>query len=140
MSKAEIAEHAYLWIVPFGVGKRMCLGARLAEAEVIAMMARFVQDYEITLAEDSPTPNAVFKMGMIEPWPSPKYVFKPTRLKLERDATKKKNADTNNSKLRGNPGVGGGLIKPDPLELATPELREILGDALRVRVRVRVRA
>jgi cytochrome P450 len=71
-----VADHSYLWIVPFGVGKRMCMGARLAQVEVVAMFARFLQDYEIVLREDSPTPTPVFKMGMIEPSPSPTYEFR----------------------------------------------------------------
>ena len=70
-----VADHSYLWIVPFGVGKRMCMGARLAQVEVVAMFARFLQDYEIVLREDSPSPTPVFKMGMIEPNPSPTYEF-----------------------------------------------------------------
>ena len=32
---------------------------------------------EIAFAPDSPEPVPVFKMGMIEPDPSPKYVFTP---------------------------------------------------------------
>ena len=73
----KLAEHRFLDVVPFSIGKRMCLGARLAEAEVVSMFSRFLQDYEIELAPGSPDPIPVFKMGMIEPDPSPHYVFKP---------------------------------------------------------------
>ena len=73
----ELADNKFLWVIPFSVGKRMCLGARLAEVEVVAMFSRFLQDYEIAFAPDSPEPVPVFKMGMIEPDPSPKYVFTP---------------------------------------------------------------
>ena len=55
----------------------MCMGARLAQVEVVAMFARFLQDYEIVLRDGSPSPVAVFKMGMIEPSPSPTYEFRP---------------------------------------------------------------
>lgn len=72
-----VAEHAYLWIVPFGVGKRMCMGARLAQVEVVSMFARVLQDYRIELEEGSPEPVPVFKMGMIEPSPSPRYRIVP---------------------------------------------------------------
>ena len=73
----ELADNKFLWVIPFSVGKRMCLGARLAEVEVVAMFARFLQDYKIGFAPDSPEPVPIFKMGMIEPDPSPKYVFTP---------------------------------------------------------------
>ena len=73
----EISEHPFLWIVPFGIGKRMCMGARLAQIEVAAIFVRFLQDWEIKLDPSSPEPIPTFKMGMIEPNPSPKYLFTP---------------------------------------------------------------
>ena len=72
----ELSDHKFLWVVPFSIGKRMCLGARLAEVEVVSMFARFLQDYNIELLSNSPAPVPVFKMGMIEPNPSPVYNFR----------------------------------------------------------------
>jgi D-lactate dehydrogenase (cytochrome) len=106
----DVAKHPYLWIVPFGVGKRMCLGARLAEAEVVAMLARFVQDYHIELRPDSPVPVPVFKMGMIEPFPSPTYNFTPVS----------KAASVSSA----------AAPQTTPMESARVALKEMLGDRL----------
>ena len=63
-------------MVLFSVGKRMCLGARLAEVEIVAFFARVIQDYDVTLENsNAPPPVPTAKMGMIEPHPSPKYIF-----------------------------------------------------------------
>ena len=117
----EVSKHPYLWIVPFGVGKRMCLGARLAEAEVVAMLARFVQDYSFELSPNSPTPVPVFKMGMIEPSPSPQYIFTPIGAKesFERHSISAAISPflSSSSETR-------------PFEVAKKELQELLGDRL----------
>jgi cytochrome P450 len=72
---SEVAQHPYLNIAPFGVGKRMCMGARLAQVEIHSMFSRILQDYYVKLADDSPVPIPTFNMGMISCDPSPKYVF-----------------------------------------------------------------
>ena len=72
---SDVAQHPYLNIAPFGVGKRMCMGARLAQVEIHSMFSRILQDYTVRLAQDSPVPIPTFNMGMISCDPSPKYVF-----------------------------------------------------------------
>lgn len=69
----ELATSPYLWTIPFSVGKRMCPGARLSELEVLMLFSRLLQTYSVSLKPDSKTPISVFKMGMIEPSPSPTY-------------------------------------------------------------------
>jgi cytochrome P450 len=39
---------------PFSFGSRMCLGSRLAENEILAVVARIVQDYEFVVRPGSP--------------------------------------------------------------------------------------
>ncbi len=39
----HVSNHKFLEVVPFSVGKRMCLGARLAEVEIVAFFARVIQ-------------------------------------------------------------------------------------------------
>lgn len=49
----ELIDHQLLKN-PFSFGPRMCLGSRLAEMEIKALVARIVQDHEFILAADSP--------------------------------------------------------------------------------------
>ena len=73
---ANISEHPYLWVVPFSLGKRMCMGARLATVECVSFFSRVLQDYTFEL-KDNDTPTATFNMGMVSPSnPSPRFKFK----------------------------------------------------------------
>jgi len=72
----SLAHHPYM-IMPFGKGKRMCLGARAAEVEISAIVCRLLQRYRLKLSPDSEVPNLDTSGGIAKPVPSPKYVFEP---------------------------------------------------------------
>jgi len=63
---------------PFGRGKRRCLGANVAKAEMVVLAARLLQDYEITLedpneAVHSPTKSWSSKQKLLliaDPYPA----------------------------------------------------------------------
>ena len=62
---ANISEHPYLWVVPFSLGKRMCMGARLATVgKYLSSAASFRLYPEL---KDNDTPTATFNMGMVSP-------------------------------------------------------------------------
>jgi len=63
-----------LMVSPFGFGPRMCVGARVAEMEIMALFAVLVQKYRIELAPDSPIPQA-YSIGSVRPLAFPKYKF-----------------------------------------------------------------
>jgi len=48
-SENALKRHPYL-IIPFSIGPRMCLGARVAEVEIMALTAGILQKYEIQIA------------------------------------------------------------------------------------------
>mmetsp|Transcript_7178 Transcript_7178/g.20836 ORF Transcript_7178/g.20836 Transcript_7178/m.20836 type:complete len:593 (-) Transcript_7178:186-1964(-) len=48
----ELLDHPYL-ATPFGRGKRKCIGANVATAEIFVLAARLVQDWEIRLEDPS---------------------------------------------------------------------------------------
>jgi cytochrome P450 len=47
----ESALNHHAFADPFGRGKRWCLGANLAMAEISALVARMIQDYEMLLVD-----------------------------------------------------------------------------------------
>jgi len=59
----------------FGRGKRRCLGANVAKAEIIILAARLIQDWEITLADPTQKDNWVPKQYLMlkaDPYPDMK--------------------------------------------------------------------
>eukprot|EP00596_Hydrurales_sp_CCMP1899_P000479 CAMPEP_0119052606 /NCGR_PEP_ID=MMETSP1177-20130426/73847_1 /TAXON_ID=2985 /ORGANISM="Ochromonas sp, Strain CCMP1899" /LENGTH=555 /DNA_ID=CAMNT_0007032237 /DNA_START=128 /DNA_END=1796 /DNA_ORIENTATION=- len=71
---SEILDHRLL-ATPFSFGPRMCLGGRLAELEIKTLFARLVQDWEFTIAPDSPEVK-VHEFLFLTPLPSPKFEIK----------------------------------------------------------------
>ena len=70
---ASVIDHR-LFATPFGSGARMCLGARVAEVEIMAAMARLVQDWKFEL--DPPTQELTTKQGLfIKADPYPKFIL-----------------------------------------------------------------
>jgi cytochrome P450 len=56
--KPQAHRFAYM---PFGAGPRSCVGAQFALAEAVLVLARLIQQFEITLADEAPVlPVAVF--------------------------------------------------------------------------------
>eukprot|EP01125_Pyxidicula_operculata_P021999 TRINITY_DN8824_c0_g1_i1.p1 TRINITY_DN8824_c0_g1~~TRINITY_DN8824_c0_g1_i1.p1 ORF type:complete len:511 (+),score=114.62 TRINITY_DN8824_c0_g1_i1:87-1619(+) len=70
---SALRDHPY-FITPFSIGPRMCIGARVAEAEIYAFLASLLQKYTVTLAPDSPTPRGVSKITL-KAEPRPKFVY-----------------------------------------------------------------
>jgi cytochrome P450 len=66
-------DHPYM-ILPFSIGPRMCVGARLAELEIFSFISTLVQKYKISLSPDSPIPRQV-SLATIRTIPLPKYVI-----------------------------------------------------------------
>eukprot|EP00986_Skeletonema_menzelii_P004128 scaffold1371_cov132-Skeletonema_menzelii.AAC.9 len=59
----------------FGRGKRRCLGANVAKAEIVILAARLIQDWEITLADPTQKDNWVRKQYLMlkaDPYPDMK--------------------------------------------------------------------
>jgi len=52
----DLHDHPYM-ILPFGIGPRMCIGSRLAESEIYAVIASMILKYKFSLAPDSPVPE-----------------------------------------------------------------------------------
>lgn len=73
-TEAELLDHRLL-ATPFSFGPRMCLGSRLAETEILALVSRLVQDYEISLAPDCPAVKPVQRL-FVSVEPSPKFTIK----------------------------------------------------------------
>lgn len=71
----EVLDHKLL-ATPFSFGPRMCLGGRLAEAELLSLLARLVQDWEISVAPDCPPINRAEKL-FLKLSDSPKLLVKP---------------------------------------------------------------
>jgi len=73
----QVLDHQLL-AKPFGYGARMCLGARVAELEVKALLARMVRDWKFSLSD--PSEKYVTAMGlMLKPDPFPKVQFEARR-------------------------------------------------------------
>ena len=73
-TEQELLDHRLL-ATPFSFGARMCMGGRLAEAEILSLVARLVQDWEISVAPDCP-PIEPTQRIMIMPNPSPKLTVR----------------------------------------------------------------
>lgn len=71
---SEVIDHKLL-AAPFSFGPRMCLGARLAELEIKVLIARIVQDWEFSLAPESPKVG-VKEFLFMSPFPEFRLVFK----------------------------------------------------------------
>lgn len=74
---SEILDHRLL-SSPFSFGPRMCLGGRLAELEIKTLFSRIIQDWEITLAPDSPEVG-VKEFLFLSPFPAPKFTILPRK-------------------------------------------------------------
>jgi cytochrome P450 len=71
---SEVLDHRLL-SSPFSFGPRMCLGARLAELEIKVLVARLVQDWEISIPAGAP-PIGMKEYLFISPFPEPKFAMK----------------------------------------------------------------
>lgn len=71
----KLPMHNPYLVMPFSRGKRMCLGARVAEFEIYSLFARLLQDYHVVMDGDDPS-RAIEKL-IIRPEPSPSYLFTP---------------------------------------------------------------
>ena len=55
--------------MPFGVGRRVCVGAAFAMAEATLILAELLSRYEITLEDPRPVRPVGMVLGpSIEPW------------------------------------------------------------------------
>ncbi len=73
---SEIIDHP-AFSDPFGRGKRRCLGASIAIAEITALTARLIQDYEISLIDPSDANRWKPKQKLMlkaDPYPAMKLV------------------------------------------------------------------
>ena len=69
-TKSEIIDHPG-FADPFGRGKRRCLGANVANAEIMILAARLFQDWEIGLKDDNVEWKASQKLMLkADPYPS----------------------------------------------------------------------
>jgi cytochrome P450 len=71
----QVLDHQML-AKPFGYGARMCLGARVAELEIKALLARMVRDWNFAPVDPSPQYNTIQGL-MLKPDPFPKLKFEP---------------------------------------------------------------
>ena len=51
-------------VVPFGVGKRRCLGESLAKAELFVFFANLLHKFEIKLANENEKPSTMYRVGV----------------------------------------------------------------------------
>jgi len=64
-----------LLATPFGFGARMCVGARLAESEVWALICRLLQDFELRLDPPNQTWDIAMPfMTIADPYPSISFI------------------------------------------------------------------
>lgn len=57
-------------VVPFGVGKRRCLGEVLAKTELFIFFAGLIQKFEIKLANEEDVPSTKYRPGItLSPYP-----------------------------------------------------------------------
>jgi cytochrome P450 len=69
----EVVDHAMI-PMEFSFGPRMCLGARIAQYEIMSLLTRIIQDYKIELADQPETIKV--KSSMLNlPHPFPKFRF-----------------------------------------------------------------
>ncbi|MBO1359941.1 cytochrome P450 [Acetobacter sacchari] len=68
---------AYL---PFGVGPHVCIGAQLAMAEAVFVLARLLQRYHVAVCDDRP----VLPVGVLSTRPSRAPAFRLTRRRVSR--------------------------------------------------------
>lgn len=71
----KLPMHNPYLVMPFSRGKRMCMGARVAEFEIYSIFSRLLQDYRFSIDGDDPS-HAIEKL-IIRPEPSPAYIFTP---------------------------------------------------------------
>ncbi|XP_055970220.1 cytochrome P450 2U1 [Sorex fumeus] len=50
--------------IPFGIGKRVCMGEQLAKMELFLMFVSLLQSFTFSLPKDSPKPNLAGKYGL----------------------------------------------------------------------------
>lgn len=73
---SEVIDHP-AFAEPFGRGKRRCLGANVAIAEITVLVARLIQDWEITLVDPSDAEKWRPKQKLMlkaDPYPAMKLV------------------------------------------------------------------
>lgn len=71
---AEIIDHP-AFADPFGRGKRRCLGGNVAQAEILILAARMIQDWDISLEDPSAEWKAKQKLMLkADPYPAMKLV------------------------------------------------------------------
>ena len=51
-------------VVPFGVGKRRCLGENLAKAELFVFFANLLHKFEIKVANENDRPSTMYRVGV----------------------------------------------------------------------------
>ena len=57
-------------VVPFGVGKRRCLGESLAKTELFIFFTGLIQKFEINLANEEDVPSTKYRPGItLSPYP-----------------------------------------------------------------------
>jgi cytochrome P450 len=57
-------------VVPFGVGKRKCLGESLAKMELFIFFAGIINKFEIKLANENEIPSTAYRPGItLSPYP-----------------------------------------------------------------------
>eukprot|EP00475_Leptophrys_vorax_P028198 TRINITY_DN406_c0_g1_i1.p1 TRINITY_DN406_c0_g1~~TRINITY_DN406_c0_g1_i1.p1 ORF type:complete len:592 (-),score=132.84 TRINITY_DN406_c0_g1_i1:22-1797(-) len=73
--KSAVVDHPMI-ASEFSFGPRMCLGARIAQLEIMAIVTRLIQDYKLEMAD----PNAKFRVISTlfnEPDPFPRFKLTP---------------------------------------------------------------
>ena len=71
---SEVIDHPS-FADPFGRGKRRCLGANMAIAEIRVLVARLIQDYDISLVDDVKTWKPKQRLMLkADPYPAMKLV------------------------------------------------------------------
>lgn len=85
-TKYEIIDHPY-FEDPFGRGKRQCLGANVAMAEITSSLARMIQDWNISISaglpQDGSVPWTVKQKLMLKADPFPEMRLEPRQHKSD---------------------------------------------------------
>jgi len=68
---SSLHNHPYM-ILPFGIGPRMCIGARVAEMEIFALVSSLIQKYNLEI--EGPEPEQYTPL-FAQPSPVPTYKF-----------------------------------------------------------------
>lgn len=81
-AKSEAHRHQFATLGPeslaFGFGKTACPGRFFAGAQIKAVLANIILNYDISFpGEQTKRPDNLYKGGLIRPDPSQKIVFKP---------------------------------------------------------------